>query len=43
MKIYTVKIPIVAVCYVDVEAESEEEAIEKGFDSEDLNLENVEE
>lgn len=42
-KLYTVKVPIVAVCYVDVEAETEEEAIEKAFESDDLKLENVEE
>ncbi len=43
MKLYTVKVPIVAVCYVDVEAENEKEAIEKAMESEDLSLENVEE
>ena len=43
MKRYTVKVPIVAVCYVDVVAESEKEAIEKAFESEDLKLENVDE
>lgn len=43
MKRYSVQIPIVAVCYVDVEAESKEEALEKAFNSEDLSLENVEE
>lgn len=40
---YTVKIPIVAVCYVDVEADNEQEAIEKAMISDDLNLENVDE
>lgn len=43
MKLYTVKVPIVAVCYIDVEAETEEEAIEKAFESDDLKLENVDE
>lgn len=43
MKLYTVKVPIVAVCYVGVKAENEEDAIEKAFDSEDLELKNVEE
>lgn len=43
MKRYTVKVPIVAVCYIDVEAESKKEAIEKAFESDDLNLKNVEE
>lgn len=43
MKRYTVKVPIVAVCYIDVKAESNQEAIGKAFESEDLNLENVEE
>lgn len=43
MKKYTVKVPIVAVCYVEVEAENEEESIEKAFESDDLSLENVEE
>lgn len=43
MKKYTVKIPIVAVCYVDVQAEDKEEAIDKAFESGDLTLENVEE
>lgn len=42
-KRYTVKIPIVAVCYVEVDAENEKEAMDKAFESEDLNLENVEE
>lgn len=43
MKLYTVKVPIVAVCYIEVEAETEEEAIEKAFESDDLKLENVNE
>lgn len=43
MKLYTVKVPIVAVCYIEVEAETEEEAIEKAFESDDLKLENVDE
>ena len=43
MKRYTVKVPIVAVCYVDVEAENEKDAMDKAFESEDLKLENVEE
>ena len=43
MKLYTVKVPIVAVCYVDVEAESEKEAIQKALVSEDCTLKNVEE
>ena len=43
MKRYTVKVPIVAVCYVDVEAENEKDAMDKAFNSEDLSLENVEE
>ena len=43
MKLYTVKVPIVAVCYVDVEAENEKQAIEMAFESEDLKLENVDE
>lgn len=43
MKKWGVSIPIVAVCYVEVEAENEEEAIEKVFNSDDLNLDNVEE
>lgn len=43
MKLYTVKIPIVAVCYVEVKAESEKEAIDMAFESDDLKLENVEE
>jgi len=43
MKRYTVKVPIVAVCYIDVEAENEKDAMDKAFESEDLKLENVEE
>lgn len=43
MKLYTVKVPIVAVCYIEVEAETEEEAVGKAFESDDLKLENVEE
>lgn len=43
MKKYTVKVPIVAVCYVEVKAENEKEAIKEAFNSEDLSLENVEE
>lgn len=43
MKSYTVKIPIVAVCCVEVKAESEQEAIDTAFESDDLRLENVEE
>lgn len=43
MKKYTVKVPIVAVCYVEVEAESEKEAIKKAMGSNDLTIENVEE
>lgn len=43
MKLYTVKVPIVAVCYIEVEAETEEQAIEKAFESDDLRLKNVEE
>lgn len=43
MKLYTVKVPIVAVCYVDVEAENEQEAIDMAFENDDLKLENVEE
>lgn len=43
MKLYTVKVPIVAVCYVEVEAENEQEAIDMAFESDDLELENVEE
>lgn len=43
MKRYTVQIPIVAVCYVEIKAENAEEALEKAFDSKDLSLENVEE
>lgn len=43
MKRYMVKVPIVAVCYVEVEAESEEEAIDMALNSEECNLENVEE
>lgn len=43
MKRYTVKVPIVAVCYIDVEAENEQDAIKKAFESEDLDLKNVEE
>lgn len=42
-KLYTVKVPIVAVCYVEVEAENEQEAIGKAMESEDLTLENVDE
>lgn len=40
---YTVKVPIVAVCYVSVEADNEEEAIDKAMNSDDLILDNVEE
>lgn len=43
MKKYTVKVPIVAVCYIGVQAEDEREAIDKAFESDDLTLENVEE
>lgn len=43
MKLYTVKVPIVAVCYINVKAETEEEAIESAFESDDLTLENVDE
>lgn len=43
MKRYTVQVPIVAVCYVNVEAENEEEAIDNALNSEDLSLENIEE
>lgn len=43
MKRYTVEVPIVAVCYVEVEAESEKEAIDLAFQSDELNLENVKE
>lgn len=43
MKRYIVEVPIVAVCCVDVEAESEKEAIDLAFKSDKLNLENVEE
>lgn len=43
MKRYTVEVPIVAVCYVEVEAESEKEAIDLAFQSDELSLENVEE
>lgn len=43
MKLYTVKVPIVGACYVEVEAENESEAIEKAMDSEDLTLDNIEE
>lgn len=43
MKRYTVKVPIVAVCYVEVEAESEKEAIDLALESDDVSLENVEE
>lgn len=43
MKLYTVKVPIVAVCYVEVEAENKEDAIDKAFVSDDLRLENVDE
>ena len=43
MKKYTVKVPIVAVCYVEVEAENEQEAIDMAFESDDLKLENVDE
>lgn len=42
-KLYTVKVPIVAVCYVEVEAENEQEAIGKAMESDDLTLENVDE
>lgn len=43
MKKYTVKVPIVAVCYVEVKAENEKDAIKEALNSEDLTLENVEE
>ncbi len=43
MKKYTVKVPIVAVCYVEVEAENKQKAIDMAFESDDLKLENVEE
>lgn len=43
MKKYTVKVSIVAVCYVEVEAENEQEAIDMDFESDDLKLENVDE
>lgn len=41
MKRYTVKVPIVAVCFVKVKAESKEEAIELAIESDDVNLKNV--
>ena len=41
MKNYFVRVPISGFVEVEVQAESESEAIDKAFDSEDLNLENV--
>ena len=43
MKRYTVQIPIVAICYVEVEAENKEEAFKKAFESDDLDIDNVDE
>ena len=43
MKKYRVMVPIVAACYVEVEAENEKEAIACALNSEELSLENVEE
>ena len=40
---YTVKVPIVAVCYVDVEADNAKEAVDKAMESDDLSLDNVDE
>ena len=42
MKKYRVMVPIVAACYVEVEAENEKEAIACALNSEELSLENVE-
>lgn len=39
MRIYSVTLPITGVAYVDVEAESEEEAILKAFD--ECTIENI--
>lgn len=43
MKRYIVNIPIAGFVSVDVEAENEKDAIEKAFDSEELDLKNCEE
>lgn len=39
---FDVAVPITGVIYVTVEAENEEEAIEKALESEELTLENIE-
>jgi len=41
MKTYTVKVPIVGVAYIDVEAENEEDAITKAID--EIEYDHVEE
>ena len=43
MKKYSVMIPIAAACFLEVEAQNEEEAIEKALYSEELSLDRVEE
>ena len=43
MATYTVAVPMTGVIYVQVQAESEEEALGKALDSEQLTLENLEE
>lgn len=43
MKTYTVAVPMTGVIYVNVEADTDAEAIEKALQSEDLKLDNVEE
>lgn len=41
MKKYNVVIPIAGIICIEVDAENEEEALQKGFNSEELTLDNV--
>lgn len=41
MKKYNVVIPIVGIICIEVDAENEKEALQKGFNSEELTLDNV--
>ena len=43
MKTYTIAVPITGVIYVDVKANSEEDALEAALESEDLSLDKCEE
>lgn len=43
MKRYGVVVPIVASCYIEVEAENKEKAVEAALASKDVSLENVDE